>query len=465
MGKVYGYQALVMAASAGDTGAFEELVRRFRGLALSLSRRRLSDYELAEDAVQEAFLSAYLNLSNLDQAIAFPSWFRKILRTCCNRLEKQERISRLGEPAALPYLEDPLPGPDELLVRFQSRAMVARTLEKLDGVIREACIQRYVLGRPYKDIASELGVPQGTIKRRLHDARDKLIKAFESPQDPAIRVGYLPVSDHLMGMVSHHVNQGRLRIQLKKFLSWAGLVSSLVNESLDAAFVMAPLALALRNQGVPIVYAMDAHHDGSALTVQSDAGTPGMSLRNRVGIPYTISTHSMILREVLGMDRDHLSASVTPTYRGPSYLFNSLATGAIDAFICAEPWNTKAAVEGSGRILTRSKDFLPGHICCVLVIREEFLRDHLDLTRDYLKLLASCTDYIMADYGRSARIQERYTGVSADIIECVLNRGYVTYNDLKPDRGRMEAVMGLALRSGLIDRPCDLDRFILPEIN
>lgn len=459
-----GYQAVVLAAAAGDNKAFAELVNRFQGMASTVARRWFDDKGLVEDAVQEAFLKAFLKLPDLKDAHAFPSWFRKILHNCCNRLKKRQDKLVLDNGEALKFLPDPTPGPYEQVVRYQSREIVAETLNALDGVAREACIQRYILGLPYKEIAAALQVPEGTIKRRLHDVRTRMIKAFQAHDEPVIRVGYLPISDHLLGMVSHCINRGNLEIRLKKFLSWASLATSLENGLLDAAFIMAPMAMAMRNKGVPIVYVMDAHHDGSAITVRKDLDVGRLWTKNRVGMPYAISTHSILFADMVGIDRGFDPSVIKTRYRGPSYLLNSLINREIDAFFCAEPWNTKAVMEGAGNILARSKDFLPGHICCILVVQEAFLEKHGDLVRSYLRLLLSTNEYLSADFSRSAKIQERYTGVSANIIEHVMNKGEITFSDIIPDRGRIESLMRLAMQTGILDSPCDLDAFLCTSI-
>ena len=132
-----GYQTVVLAAAAGDSKAFAELVKRFQGMASTVARRWFDDKGLVEDAVQEAFLKAFLELSSLRDARAFPSWFRKILHSCCNRLKKQQRLLLPDNGEALKFLPDPTPGPYEQMVRYQSRAIVAKTLNALDGVARE----------------------------------------------------------------------------------------------------------------------------------------------------------------------------------------------------------------------------------------------------------------------------------------------------------------------------------------
>jgi NitT/TauT family transport system substrate-binding protein len=458
------YPSVVLAAAAGDQKAFTELVYRFQGMAAAMAGRWFDDRGLVEDAVQEAFLAAFTNLHRLRNAQAFPAWFRKILHNCCNRLKRKQVQLILDSGGVLENLPATAPDPYEQMVRYQTREMVATALNTLEGVAREACIQRYILGLPYKEIATALQVPEGTIKRRLHDVRTKIIRAFQIDDEPVIRVGYLPISDHILAMASHCINRGRLKIQLKKFLSWSSLATFLENDLLDAAFVMAPIAMALHNKGVPIVYVLDGHHDGSAITVHKDMTIGRWLTENRVGLPYAISTHRILFTDVLGNYRETHPLAVKTRYLGPSYLLNSLISGEIDAFCCAEPWNTKAVIEGAGTILARSKDLLPGHICCIVVVREAYLEKHGDRVRRYLRLLLATSEYLTADFDRSAKIQERYTGVSADIIKHALQNHEITFNEIRPDRGRIETMMRLAMRTGLLDAPCDIDRFLCNRI-
>ena len=84
--------ALVIRATAKDgirddrLKAFGELVRRFQDMAFGYAYSILGDFHLAEDAAQEAFVTAYQHLDKLRNPNAFPGWLRQIVRTACNRL-------------------------------------------------------------------------------------------------------------------------------------------------------------------------------------------------------------------------------------------------------------------------------------------------------------------------------------------------------------------------------------------
>src|SRR5918997_2240361 len=88
---------------AGRQEAFGALVERYQDAAYGYAYSLLGDRHLAQDAAQEAFLSAYRNLGALRVPGAFPGWLRRIVRTHCLRLR------RARTPACLPL--DEVPGP------------------------------------------------------------------------------------------------------------------------------------------------------------------------------------------------------------------------------------------------------------------------------------------------------------------------------------------------------------------
>lgn len=460
------YQKLITSALQGDKNAFAELYRRFYNMALSVAYRQLGDQAMAEDAVQEAFVKAYLALQDLENLNAFPNWLRKIVRTCCRQVRKQHGFNLLSQHIESEEIIDQKPGPYELTARYQTWTTISKTLDSLNGVYREACIQRFILGRTYREISDILGVPEGTIKRRLHDAKEKIIRDLDNQGRPVIRVGFLPVSDHLLAMVAHHLHdQQKFEIYNKKHLSWSGLVDSLKTGALDAAFIMAPLALSLRNQGMPILYVLDGHHNGSAITVrQGNAAAKSRNEWGCVGFPYHISTQSLIFSKMF--DNSAKSSSIRPTakYISPSYLIKSLMSGKIDAFFCAEPWNTKAALDGTGRIIVRSREIYPEHICCILVVKEDFAIKKSDILKDYIKLLATANELINTNPDYCARIQAGCTGVPAGVVEMILKKKDITYQDIIPDKSRVESFMNLAVNTGLLQKSCNLNSFMRTDL-
>jgi NitT/TauT family transport system substrate-binding protein len=467
------YQELLIEARAGGHNAFNELTTRFRPIALSMARRHLGDDSLAEDAVQESFLTVYLKMDQLKNPTAFPSWLKAIVYSVCRRAHNKpnaREISLEEAPAEWEHTRRS-DGPEELCIRWQTRKMVLRVLESLPGVAREACRMRYELGLPYRHIAEVLGVPVGTIKRRLHDARKKMVRALRDPSETVLRVGYLPITDHLLAMVSHHRSeQDGYVVRLRKFISWDSLASSLCSGHLDAAFIMVPLALRLRAQGVPLVYVLDAHHGGSSLTVRKAATRPSASDTKdmRMGLPCSVSTHEFMLRSLLKEGKLEGGArweGFLARYVSPSYMDRLFREKQLDAFFCSEPWGSKAVAEGWGRQLVRSSDVYPDHICCGLAIREEFVSKHPDVSEHYVRLLRDSGDYVDRNPRAGARIQSLYTGVDASLAEHVLLEEGIRFGNLCPDSERLQKVMDVGLSLSRPDPSCDIDAFLHPLVH
>src|SRR5919109_5294957 len=81
------------AAHAEKSHAFGEIVRRFQDLAFACAFGVLGDFHLAQDAAQEAFLTAWRNLDQLRKPEAFPGWLKRIVLTQCHRLTRGKHLS------------------------------------------------------------------------------------------------------------------------------------------------------------------------------------------------------------------------------------------------------------------------------------------------------------------------------------------------------------------------------------
>ncbi len=157
-------QTLIRAVLAGNPDAFGPLVARYQEGVYALVSSMVRDFPSTEDIAQEAFITAYTRLSELRDPTAFPAWLRRIavntarmwLREPSNR-ERTRNVnqvvtSKRGGGSAL-------------------REEVAKILASLPQKKREAAILCYLDGMSRKDAASFLGVSEGALRKRLHDAK------------------------------------------------------------------------------------------------------------------------------------------------------------------------------------------------------------------------------------------------------------------------------------------------------
>lgn len=171
------YEDWVRRAQTGDSAAredaFEHLVRDFEGMVYGLAYGRLSDAQLAEDAAQEAFLTAYKRIAQLKDASAFPAWLKRILLTQTERL-----LRRQGPPVESIDQQDRLassePSPEAQLESLELRQRVRLAVAALPETARDVTRDYYLRGESQREISERLNIPLATVKKRLQYAREQL---------------------------------------------------------------------------------------------------------------------------------------------------------------------------------------------------------------------------------------------------------------------------------------------------
>jgi RNA polymerase sigma-70 factor (ECF subfamily) len=189
----------VALAQAGDTRAFEVLVRRYQRWVFTLALRMLGDRAEAEDAAQEVFVRAYRGLREFQGASRFSTWLYAIAsRHCLTALQARARRPR---PAGTPgggagagddpppdlvvRLPDGAPLADAVLERLEVAALVQEEVQRLSEDHRAVLVLRDIQGLAYEEIAEVLGLELGTVRSRLHRARMEL-KARLAPHLSAV---------------------------------------------------------------------------------------------------------------------------------------------------------------------------------------------------------------------------------------------------------------------------------------
>jgi len=153
--------------------AFGELVKRYQDMAFGCAYAFLEDPQLAEDAAQEAFITAYQALGQLREPRAFPAWLRRIVLTQCNRLVRKKRVSVQPIVSSLDIPPGRM-GTAEVIARQQARERVLAGIQALPEGQRLATILFYINGYSQEEVAEFLEVSVDAVKKRLHRARNRL---------------------------------------------------------------------------------------------------------------------------------------------------------------------------------------------------------------------------------------------------------------------------------------------------
>ncbi len=181
---------LIELAQKGDLDAFNQLVLAYQDIAFRLASWMFNDDAMAEDIVQSAFLAAYNQIKNL-RGRSFRAWLLKIIhnlsideirrRKLCHwiPLEPENSEGQLIDDAA--WLVDPASSPEDACIERESWKKIAQFIQQLADPLREVLVLIDIEDLNYREAATILNVPIGTIRSRLWRARAFLRAVLMEP--------------------------------------------------------------------------------------------------------------------------------------------------------------------------------------------------------------------------------------------------------------------------------------------
>lgn len=186
-------QALIHEALHGELDSFNRLVLAYQDLAFNVAYRMLGDEDLAADAVQNAFISAYRNLRTY-RGGSFKAWvMRMVTNGCYDELRRQKRRpttplepvnSEDGEEMdSADWLASDDPTPEESLEQAELEHALQHCLEHLPLDFKSVVVLVDIQGMDYDEVSKSVGTPLGTVKSRLARARLKLRDCLQQFQE------------------------------------------------------------------------------------------------------------------------------------------------------------------------------------------------------------------------------------------------------------------------------------------
>ena len=188
---------LASRVQAGDTAAFELLMRRYNQRLYRVARSMLRNGADAEEAVQDAYLSAYQHLAAFRGEASLATWLsRLVVNQCLQRLRRQARRDNIvpmvsmggpGEEEVPAMPADDKDTPDRALLRSELRAVLERKLDELPEAFRTVFVLRSVEELSVEETAQVLELPEATVRSRHFRARSMLRESLAQEIDIAER--------------------------------------------------------------------------------------------------------------------------------------------------------------------------------------------------------------------------------------------------------------------------------------
>lgn len=173
----------------GDQSALDDLYAACAEPAIRTAYLITRSQVAAEDAVQEAFVQVLRMISTLRDASSFRPWFFRIVVNSAKRLSRKRPIQTV--PLDLDNhdkSDTTVPAPDEVALASDEIDRLRVAIGELNEAHRIPVYLRYFTGLTDQEVALALGLPQGTIKSRLYNARRMLLEHLEGTKRPAVAI-------------------------------------------------------------------------------------------------------------------------------------------------------------------------------------------------------------------------------------------------------------------------------------
>jgi NitT/TauT family transport system substrate-binding protein len=285
-----------------------------------------------------------------------------------------------------------------------------------------------------------------------------------------ITVAYLPVTCQLTCPVTDYISKfsdnGELFLP-RMFQGFPEMKEALISGKVQAAFIVAPMAIALRAQGVNIKVVYLGHRYGSAVVVKKGGPIKSVGdLKGRtIAIPSRFSDERLLVfraMKVSGMK----AGDIKMVEMAPPDVSGALAAGAIDGFSMGEPFPSQAELGGFGRVLFQARDYWPDYMSCILVVRQDLIDSRPDVVQVLVDGIARSGLWL--DQGKPQRedaadfVGRFYYNQKPALLRWALTKPLdrVMYAPLAPRKPDFDLVRDLMMETGVLDRKIEFNEYV-----
>lgn len=293
------------------------------------------------------------------------------------------------------------------------------------------------------------------------------------PEKRKLNVAYIPVTCHLTCPVTDFISQYSLDGNLfipRMFQGFPEIKEALIADRMQVGFMVAPMAIALKAQGVPIRIIYLGHRYGSAVVVHKDGkirsveDLPG----HTIAVPSRFSDERLIVFKAL---KKHgiPPSSLRMVEMAPADVAGALAAGAVDAFSMGEPYPSQAELGGYGRVLFHARQYWPDYMSCVVVAREDAIVRRPEAIQVLVDGIARSGLWL--DEGQPHRehaadfVGRYYYNQPPELLRHALTKPLdrVIYSRLSPRKPDFDMVRDLMIETGVLERKIEFEEYVDPR--
>jgi NitT/TauT family transport system substrate-binding protein len=299
-----------------------------------------------------------------------------------------------------------------------------------------------------------------------NDRRDVMHEGSNKKASRELTVGYLPVTCHLTCPVTDFASkttQSNTNFNSRMFTDFPTVVSAMEAKQIQAAFMIVPLAMKLREQKVPVKICYLGHRDGSEIIVakKSSIRSFGDLKGKKIALPSLFSNQNFVVHKLMedyNMKEGDIELVILP----PPDMPTSLASGAIDAYFVGEPFCAKSEFDGVGRVLYFSKDIWPNFISCALVVHEDLIKNNPEVVKDLVGGIARSGAWAETHRAEAAKLVAPYFRQDEKVLNFVLTSfpQRVKYVNLSPTDEDLTRIEDMGIKLGYLKKRIPMNELI-----
>jgi NitT/TauT family transport system substrate-binding protein len=284
-----------------------------------------------------------------------------------------------------------------------------------------------------------------------------------------ITVAYIPVTCQLTCPVTDYISKlsqnGEIFLP-RLFQGFPEIKEALISGRVQAAFIVAPMAIALKAQGVAIKVVYLGHRYGSAVVVKKNGPVKSFAdMRGRtIAIPSRFSDERLLIfraMKIWGIQ----PREIKMVEMAPPDVAGALAAGAIDAFVMGEPFPSQAELAGYGRVLFQAREYWPDYMSCILVVQQDLIDTRPEVVQALVDGIARSGLWL--DQGKPHRddaadfVGRFYYNQKPALLRWALTHplNRVMYTPLAPRKPDFDLVRDLMMETGVLNKKIEFSEY------
>ncbi len=270
-----------------------------------------------------------------------------------------------------------------------------------------------------------------------------------------IRMGYMPVVTNLAAPILDHVTKdgGEIRFESIKFASFAEMAEALRNDSIQVAFIIAPLAVVLRQQGADVKVVLIGNRNESTLVARKTLNARGLTSLSgsTIAVPMRYSGHNLALQREI--EEKGLTGTIRVVEMNPPDMAAALTAGTLDAYFVGEPFAAQTVYGGRADVIAHAESMWPNFICNLVLVKKQWLDDNPVEAKKLVESAIRAGLWASRNPDEAARIVSGYWNQTIDVVGYALRvpKGRIIYDRFVPKESGLQEIADLMVRYQLIE--------------